>query len=466
MTEVGSKLVPNQDHANAKEQRVSRLDRRLRAFCACSAMFFQAENETDVLQAICSALTDGDEFRLAWIGYCEDDAERSIRPVAKAGAGLDFLNRSKLTWGATKGEQRPPGIAARTGKPSWINDIATDRRAAGWAEVAADAGLSSCIALPLIARDRRKRVINLRGTLNLYSGEREYFDAGAVDHYLGLAACLTHAIAAFRGHLADDLTSGVKALRAREQRKRAEDALEKAQADLATASRLTMMAQVAASIAHEINQPLSAVITNGNAASRWLAKKPPDLEEVQTCVNRVVVAGHRAGEVIESVRAMFERTPREKGRLDANDLIEDVLTFTRSDIQHHHVAVHTELTENLPPVLADRIQLQQVVRNLIMNALEAMDGVTDRPRVLTIKSAARDSRNVVITVEDRGTGIRPENMRHIFDRFFTTKPHGMGVGLAICRSIIDSHGGKLSVSPGQPYGTVFQIFLPMDTLPQ
>ena len=332
--------------------------------------------------------------------------------------------------------------------------------------MAADSGLSSCIALPLIARDRQKRVINLRGTLNLYSGEREYFDAGAVDHYLGLAACLTHAIAAFRGHLADDLTSGVKALRAREQRKRAEDALEKAQADLATASRLTMMAQVAASIAHEINQPLSAVITNGNAASRWLAKKPPDLEEVQTCVNRVVVAGHRAGEVIESVRAMFERTPREKGRLDANDLIEDVLTFTRSDIQHHHVAVHTELTENLPPVLADRIQLQQVVRNLIMNALEAMDGVTDRPRVLTIKSAARDSRNVVITVEDRGTGIRPENMRHIFDRFFTTKPHGMGVGLAICRSIIDSHGGKLSVSPGQPYGTVFQIILPMDTLPQ
>jgi C4-dicarboxylate-specific signal transduction histidine kinase len=449
--------VPNEDREFEKE-RLKRLDRRLRTFCNCSATFFQVESEAEALQSICAALVEGDEFRMAWIGYCEDDAERTIRPVATAGVGLDFLERVKNSWGTTEVGEAPPGIAARTGKPCWINDISTEP--AGWATVAADTGYNSCIALPLIVHDRRGRVIDLRGILNLYSGEREYFDASTVDHYASLASCLTHAVAALRGHLAEDLTSGVKSLRASEQRKRAEEALQKAQAELASASRLTMMAQVAASIAHEIKQPLAAIVTNGSAASRWLAKKPPDLEEVQASVNRVVMEGHHAGQVIESIRAMFEQAPREKSRLDANELIQEVLTFTGSEIQRHRVAVQTELADKLPPLLADRIQLQQVLRNLIMNALEAIDAVTDRARVLTMRSTAHDSKSVLITVEDSGTGIEPKNMQRIFDSFFTTKPHGMGMGLAICRSIIDSHGGSLSALPGHPHGTVFRVILP------
>jgi C4-dicarboxylate-specific signal transduction histidine kinase len=449
--------VPNEDREFEKE-RLKRLDRRLRTFCNCSATFFQVESEAEALQSICAALVEGDEFRMAWIGYCEDDAERTIRPVATAGVGLDFLERVKNSWGTTEVGEAPPGIAARTGKPCWINDISTEP--AGWATVAADTGFNSCIALPLIVHDRRGRVIDLRGILNLYSGEREYFDASTVDHYASLASCLTHAVAALRGHLAEDLTSGVKSLRASEQRKRAEEALQKAQAELASASRLTMMAQVAASIAHEIKQPLAAIVTNGSAASRWLAKKPPDLEEVQASVNRVVMEGHHAGQVIESIRAMFEQAPREKSRLDANELIQEVLTFTGSEIQRHRVAVQTELADKLPPLLADRIQLQQVLRNLIMNALEAIDAVTDRARVLTMRSTAHDSKSVLITVEDSGTGIEPKNMQRIFDSFFTTKPHGMGMGLAICRSIIDSHGGSLSALPGHPHGTVFRVILP------
>jgi C4-dicarboxylate-specific signal transduction histidine kinase len=449
--------VPNEDREFEKE-RLKRLDRRLRTFCNCSATFFQVESEAEALQSICAALVEGDEFRMAWIGYCEDDAERTIRPVATAGVGLDFLERVKNSWGTTEVGEAPPGIAARTGKPCWINDISTEP--AGWATVAADTGYNSCIALPLIVHDRRGRVIDLRGILNLYSGEREYFDASTVDHYASLASCLTHAVAALRGHLAEDLTSGVKSLRASEERKRAEEALQKAQAELASASRLTMMAQVAASIAHEIKQPLAAIVTNGSAASRWLAKKPPDLEEVQASVNRVVMEGHHAGQVIESIRAMFEQAPREKSRLDANELIQEVLTFTGSEIQRHRVAVQTELADKLPPLLADRIQLQQVLRNLIMNALEVMDAVTDRTRVLTMRSTAHDSKSVLITVEDSGTGIEPKNMQRIFDSFFTTKPHGMGMGLAICRSIIDSHGGSLSALPGHPHGTVFRVILP------
>ena len=164
--------------------------------------------------------------------------------------------------------------------------------------------------------------------------------------------------------------------------------------------------------------------------------------------------------MIESVRAIFKQAPREKNRLDTNDLIREVLTFTTPEIQRHRVTVKTELMEKLPPLLADRIQLQQVMRNLIMNALEAMDAVTDRAPVLAVKSTAHDSESVLITVEDSGTGIEPKDMRRIFDSFFTTKPHGMGMGLAICRSIIESHGGSLSASPSHPHGTVFRVILP------
>jgi C4-dicarboxylate-specific signal transduction histidine kinase len=219
----------------------------------------------------------------------------------------------------------------------------TDPAASGWAAVAMDAGYRSCIALPLIARDQRGGLIDLRGTLNLYSGERECFDDRTVDHYAGLASCLTHAVAALRGHLAEDLTSGVKSLRASEQRKRAEDALQATRVELARASRMTSMGQMAASIAHEINQPLAAIVANGNAASRWLAHNTPDLEQARAALNRIVIEGHRASQVIGSVRAMFKQAPQEKAPLDVNDLIREVLILTSSEIQRHRVAVQTEL---------------------------------------------------------------------------------------------------------------------------
>jgi C4-dicarboxylate-specific signal transduction histidine kinase len=449
--------MPNEELAR---EGLDRLDRRLRTLCRCSEICFQAESESEALQSICTMLVEGDEFPLAWIGYCEDDAERTIRPVASAGKRLDFPERVKNSWGTVKNGEGPPGIAVRTGKPSWINDIPTASSASAWAAVAAAAGYNSCIALPLIARDRRGELIDLRGILNLFSAERDYFDDRAVDHYANLASCLTHAVAALRGQLAEDLTSGMRSLRASEQRRRAEEALQKAQAELASASRLSTMAQVAASIAHEINQPLTAIVAGGSAASRWLAKTPPDLDKAQTLLNRVVMEGHRASQVIESIRAMFRQTPREKDQLDANDLIREVLAFSRADIQRCRAVLETELTEKLPPLSADRVQLQQVMRNLIMNALEAMDAVTDRTRVLTIRSGVYESSNVLITVEDSGTGIEPKDMRRIFDSFFTTKPHGMGMGLAICRSIIEAHDGSLSAAPGHPHGTVFRVVLP------
>lgn len=157
---------------------------------------------------------------------------------------------------------------------------------------------------------------------------------------------------------------------------------------------------------------------------------------------------------------MFKQAPQTKTPLDINDLVQEVLALTRSEIQRHNVAVQTKLMDGIPKTLADRTQLQQVMLNLIVNALEAMDAVTDRPRALSITSAIDDSKGVVIMVGDNGAGIEPKNMQRIFDSFFTTKVHGMGMGLSICRSIIENHDGSLLVSSGDPHGTVFQVILP------
>jgi signal transduction histidine kinase len=442
-----------------REGRANRFDRRLRAFCRCNDMLFQIGNEQEALQSICKILTEDDEFRLAWIGYCEDNRDQTIRPVAKSGDSYVF-ERLGNSWGKAETGEGLAGFAVRTGKPHWINDISTDPKAFGWGAAAVDAGYASCIALPLIAHNEQRGLIDLRGTLNLYAAEREFFDDTTVEHYIGLTSCLTQAVAALRDELAHELTSGVKSLRASEERKRAEDALQTARAELARASQLTMMGQIAASIAHEINQPLAAIVANGSAALRWLAKQTPDLEEAREALTRAVADGHRANQIIESVRAMFKQTPQPKILLDVNDLVREVLTLTRSEIQRHRVAVQTQLTDGIPKTLVDRIQLQQVMLNLIMNALEAMDAVTDRPRVLSIKSAIHDSNGVLVMVGDTGIGIEPKNMRRIFDSFFTTKLHGMGMGLSICRSIIETHGGSLSASSGDPHGTVFQVILP------
>ena len=450
--------MPNEEYELVTE-RLNRLDRRLRTFCRCTDRLFQVDSEAEALQSICDILVDGDKFRLAWIGYCEDNAKKTIRPVAKAGISLHFLERIENSWGNSETGEGPGRIAVSSRRPYCINNI-LESTTPVWAALARDAGYASCIALPLVARDHRGRLTDLRGTLNLHSGDRNCFDHGTVDHYAGLASCLTHAIAALRGHLAEDLTSGVKSLRASEQRKRAEDALRATRAELDHASRMASMGQMAASIAHEINQPLAAVVANGNAASRFLANEIPDLEEARAAVHDIILDGHRASQVIGSVRAMFKQAPRENVLLDVNDLIREVVMLTQSEIQRRHVTVQTELMERIPQPLANRIQLQQVMLNLIMNALEAMDAVSDRARILNIKSSIQGSQSVQITVGDSGIGIEPKDLKRIFEGFFTTKAHGMGLGLSICRSIIEEHGGTLSASSGRPHGAVFQVILP------
>jgi C4-dicarboxylate-specific signal transduction histidine kinase len=246
------------------------------------------------------------------------------------------------------------------------------------------------------------------------------------------------------------------------ERKRAEDALRDAQAELARASRLTTMGELAASIAHEINQPLAAIVSQGSAGLRWLGREKPDLDEASESFARIVSDGQRAADVIRGLQALARKSEPQLTTLDIDQTIREVLALVHGEAQRHGVAVHAGLgIGDRSSVIGDRVQLQQVLLNLIMNGIDAVKPVTDRARELVVSSELTEPRNVLISVEDNGHGLDPGVAQRIFEPFVTTKPDGLGMGLSICRSIIDAHGGRFSVSPCVPHGTVFRFTVPV-----
>jgi PAS domain S-box-containing protein len=245
------------------------------------------------------------------------------------------------------------------------------------------------------------------------------------------------------------------------ERKRAEVAWHDAREALSRATRLTVMGELSASIAHEINQPLAAIITNGHACERFLTFSPPDLDEVKDAVGEIVRDGRRASEVLKRIRAMSKNSAPERRQVDVNHAIAEVLALTRDELLRHRVSVQTDLHSNLPTIMADRVQLQQVVLNLVMNGIDAMRAVADRSRILTVRSLLSDRGNIAVNVADSGIGLDPANRERIFDTFFTTKPEGMGMGLAISNTIIEAHRGRLWAESGSPFGAVFAFTLPL-----
>jgi C4-dicarboxylate-specific signal transduction histidine kinase len=245
------------------------------------------------------------------------------------------------------------------------------------------------------------------------------------------------------------------------ERRRAEEALRDAQAELTRAARLTTMGELAASLSHELRQPLAAIVMSGSATLRWLNREPPDLEEARDAAIRIVREGQRADEVIRGLRALARKSGPQLTTLDIDDVIREVLTLTRGELQRHGIALRTDLAAGERPVMGDRVQLQQVLLNLILNGVDAMSAVTERTKELMVSSALSDGDCVAVSVEDIGTGLDPAIAQRIFEPFFTTKPDGLGMGLSICRSIIDAHGGRLWVSPREPYGTALHFTVPV-----
>jgi signal transduction histidine kinase len=240
---------------------------------------------------------------------------------------------------------------------------------------------------------------------------------------------------------------------------KASEALREAQAELMRVSRLTTMGELAASIAHEVNQPLTAITNNSSACLRLLADSNLDPAVLHGALEEIVADSTRASAVLARIRGLIEKAPAEKNVLDINELIQDVLALAGHELQKNRTLVELQLTKPLPLVVADRIQLQQVLLNLIMNGIEAMTAVTDRPRVVWVQSGTDESGEVLVAVRDSGTGLGSDTDR-LFTPFFTTKPKGMGMGLQISRSIIEAHGGRLWAEPNVPYGAVFSFTVP------
>ena len=242
------------------------------------------------------------------------------------------------------------------------------------------------------------------------------------------------------------------------ERKRAEEASRQAQADLARVSRVTTMGELTASLAHEVNQPIGAAVTNANACIRWLVRDTPNVEEARAAAMRIVKDGTRAGEIIKRVRQLFQKSTPQRELVDINEVVREMIVLLRGEATRYNISVRTELAGELPPVLGDRVQLQQVLMNLMLNGIDAMKDV-EGTRELAIKSQQAENEQVLVTVSDTGVGLPAAQAEQIFQAFFTTKPHGTGMGLRISRSIVESHGGRLWAAENSPRGASFHLTL-------
>jgi C4-dicarboxylate-specific signal transduction histidine kinase len=257
-----------------------------------------------------------------------------------------------------------------------------------------------------------------------------------------------------------ELQSTNEALQAESlERKHAEEARREAQAELARVSRVTTMGELTASLAHEVNQPIAAAVTNANTCLRWLTRDHPDLEEACAAASRIVKDATRAAGIISRVRLLFKKGTPQRESVDVNDTIREMIVLLRGEATRYNIAVRMELVADLPRIMGDRVQLQQVLMNLIVNSIDAMKEV-DGARELAVKSQRTEKEEILVSVSDTGVGLPPQRADQIFNAFFTTKPHGTGMGLRISRSIVESHGGRLWAADNSPRGASFHFALP------
>ena len=553
----------------AAEGELHRLNRKLQAISNCNQMLLRATDEQSLLEGICRIVCEEAGYRMAWVGYAENDEAKSVRPVAWAGTEERYLANLGITWADTERGSGPTGMAIRSGKSCCIQDFATDPRLAVWRESVLQQGYRSGSALPLkdehgnafgsltiycaqpnaftpeetrlleelagnmafgivtlrsgAARKRAEDALrdseaNLnraqqvahigswhldiaqnqltwsdevyrifdkpRGTALSYESflsaihpeDRERLDRAWAAALQGAHYDIEHRIlvgyelkwvrnrAEVEFDLQGKAVHGIGTVQDITERKRAEEERERLrhlEADLRHLNRVSMMGGLAASIAHEVNQPIAGIVNNGSACLRWLAGDVPNVEEAREAVRHIVRDGKRAGEIIARIRALAtKRAATNKEELDLNRTIQEVLALLGDEAKKKSVIIRSEFADDIPPVSGDRVQLQQVVLNLVMNAIEAMSGAEERAQELVVSTRNTDAAQVLVTVEDSGPGIDPRMIDKIFDSFYSSKPGGMGMGLSISRSIVQAHGGRLWATANDGPGTTFHFTLP------
>jgi PAS domain S-box-containing protein len=562
------------ERAGATEKELTRVNRILETLYQCNHALVRATDERELLQSVCQILVEVGGIRMAWVGVCEDDPQKTVRPVAMAGHGLDYVENAKISWSDETDRGRgPTGIAIRTGRPYWAKDFRADPTLAPWRDAAVAQGYASCVALPLIMHGTRL------GVMNLYAGKPNAFNERSIQQYTDLANNLAYGLTALRTQehrkcaeealrnseqrlldIVDNTTAVIfvkdlelkyllinkeyerryhvrrdhirgktdfdihprqiaEAVRANDREviasgepkqfeewvpaddgdrfylsskfllrdssgqpyavcgiatditlrietelelRRTEQAMREAQAALTHVTRVTALGELAASITHELNQPLTGVISNSQACLRWIETTPPNLEEVRQGVERTLRDGTRAAEVITKVRSLLRKTTTEMASLNINDAIQEVVALAQPEVRKNQVRLRVDLDPALPPVTGDRVLLQQVILNLLINAIEAVAPVERENRQLQISSHRSDPGTVLIAVSDTGIGFGEKSFEDISKAFFTTKPNGMGMGLSISRSIVTSHGGHLWAESNPDHGATFQFTLPLD----
>jgi PAS domain S-box-containing protein len=324
------------------------------------------------------------------------------------------------------------GTAAYRGEPVIVTDIATDPRWADYRDLALSHALRACWSTPILSSDGR-----VLGTFATYYREPRsptQQEHNTIEQISSLASIAI-------------------------EREQAEQKLRQAEADLARVNRVTTMGALTASIAHEVNQPIAGAATNADACMRWLSRDPPNLEEARAAAMRIAKDATRAAEIVNRIRLLFKKGTTQRELLDVNDVIQEMIVLLRGEVAQHSVSVRTELAADLPQVMGDRVQLQQVMMNLMSNGIDAMKEV-EGPRELGIKSHRADNEQLMVSVSDTGVGLPPQQADQIFNAFVSTKPHGTGMGLSISRSIVESHSGRLWAADNSPRGANFHLILP------
>ncbi len=420
----------------------------LAAYARSASALIHARNlKSQMLQA-CEAIVEQEPYALALVGLKELDADKSVRLVSAAGSAIEYAEGLRLSWSDERPDgQGATGRALRSGVPYVIRDTMIDPVFAYWRNRGLRHGLRSTVTVPF------KKLGEVAGALLVYASQPNAFGPRELNLFAQLGEEIGFAMAIADGRR--QLSQAMSAQRAAEQRARA------LQSDLARAERIAFLGEFAAALAHEINQPLAGVHINADAGLRWLGRSPPDIEEAKSALLRIAAGSQRMDDVVKRTRTLYMNEASEYRAFDINEALQEVIALIADRLKKSSISSLVRLSRDLKPVLGDRVQLQQVMFNLVSNAADAMEAVSERPRRLRVRTSMTEKGEAQIEIEDNGCGFDAAAGARLFDRFYTTKAGGTGLGLSISRSIVQAHQGFIEARSADPHGSIFAFSLPL-----